>query len=142
MREVYKIPAALDDENKQPWILELESDYSRTSGKAYRDNGTGRDCGVINLHQGQFGLFDNGRIVLADNSVYYVAAYPERWHYLEFIGRMDFDVDYPTLKERAYMAEPLIPEITETIGMQEPITEEDMKRIQEWLKEPWNISRL
>jgi len=136
MREVYKIPAALDDEDKQPWILELESSYGKTSGKAYRANGADRDVGVINLSQGQFCLLDDGRIVLADNSVFYVTEYSERWHYLARVGPRTFDLHYRTLKERAYVAEPLIPEIEETIGMHEPVTEEDVERIRELLKDP------
>ena len=136
MREVYKIPAALDDENKQPWILELESSYDKTSGKAYRTNVTDRDVGVINLPQGQYCLLDKGRIVLVDNSVYYVTEYGERWNYLEYVVRRDFDLDYPILKERAYMAEPLIPEIAETMGMHEAVTEEDVRTVHELLNDP------
>ncbi len=136
MREVYKIPAALEDEDKQPWILELESSYGKTSGKAYRASGTDRDIGVINLSQGQFCLLDEGRIVLADNSVYYVTEYNERRHYLDRVGPRVY-LYYRTLKERAYVAEPLIPEIAETIGMHEPVTGEDVQRIHELLKDPY-----
>lgn len=137
MREVYKILAALDDENKQPWILELESSYSQTSGRTYRDNETGRDVGVINILQGQFGLVDHGRIVLADNWVYYVTAYTEMWHYLDWVSSSGVDFHYSTLKERAYVAEPLIPEIAETMGMRGAVTEKDVERIRELLKDKW-----
>lgn len=79
---------------------------------------------------------DDGRIVLVDNSVFYVSERRETRDYLAQDILRNLHFDYKTLKECAYVAEPLIPEIAETMGMHEAVTEEDVKTIHELLNDP------
>ena len=129
--QVYRLPAALEDENKTPWIIEAESGYSGFSGKVYRDGGEDRRVHNFNITNRESCFVDNGRIVMRGNSrmILYVRDYHESLRYLDWIdGHVDF---YPqALEKYGYVAEPLIPEIVETMGMHEPVTEADLEAIQ------------